>query len=127
MAVLPPASVNSPKFVAVPANPAVPVPALPLNPRGLGRVAKSADIDQDNSEDEEKNTGEDEEKDFGEDEDVPLVDNNPPEEATTDGDVAATHEFTNRNLRRVRLRVARPRVASSAEDEEVDVTTIPAT
>ena len=112
MAVLPPASVNSPKFVAVPANPAVPVPALPLNPRGLGRVAKSADIDQDNSEDEEKDTGED---------------NNVPEQATTDGDVAATHEFTNRNLRRVRLRVARPRAASSAEDEEVEVTTIPAT
>ena len=118
VAVLPPASVNSPKFVAVPANPAVPVPALPLNPRGLGRVAKSADIEQDNSEDEEKDTGEDE--------DVPLVDNNAPEEATTNGEVAATHEFTNRNLRRVRLRVARPRAASSAEDE-VEVTTVAAT
>ena len=112
MAVLPPASVNSPKFVAVPANPAVPVPALPLNPRGLGRVAKSADIEQDNSEDEEKDTGEDE--------DVPLVDNNAPEEATADS------EFTNRNLRRVRLRVARPKAASSAEDE-VEVTTVAAT
>ena len=111
MAVLPPASVNSPKFVAVPANPAVPVPALPLNPRGLGRVAKSADIEQDNSEDEEKDTGKD---------------NNAPEEATTDGEVAATHKFTNRNLRRVRLRVARPRAASSAEDN-VEVTTVAAT